>query len=600
MKKFLFLAMALAIVACSKDPENSGDDNQPKEVQCNLKGYAQKGQFVKGSQVTAFAVGTDMVATGESFPANISDDLGSFSIKGKTEAPYLELRAEGYYFNEITGEVSSNPLYLEAFVKSDDTAANINLMTTAIRPRVKKLISGGKSYSDAVSQAQKELLDALGFSGTAKNFDDMDITGTTDADGMLLAFACLIQHNRNASEVTTLIQELASELEADGSISNNTLTDVKKSFGDIDVVSVIQNMAAYYKEKSLSVSTVPTFYKYLYDDVDLDFFIPGNQLTDISPSVPSPDAIGGGTTVLATIEFKVEADSEDVTIQKKHILGPAYRITWNIPANSESTDKVTTITFKSESGKVLHETSYTQGADVQYLYIRTETNTKSVALNDFPVGTVVSVNGETYTIEDLTINLGGYPQTLPLVKVPKVDEYIVSYPAGAVLSGGHIARVKTTIATEVGQDVPMYYYGALKKDPAFPIGNPAPVYPYPVFAVFSATVSDENANNWSYFEMETNTEEEFIAGTASYVFKESEKALYSDLDPDIHFENGSRKIRVNNTTGDRSIQFVMFPQTLGGGFKATLYDNKGTVLATKNSSSSKQIQTGYMYNLGAF
>ena len=26
-----------------------------------MKGYAQKGQFVKGSQVTAFAVGADMV-----------------------------------------------------------------------------------------------------------------------------------------------------------------------------------------------------------------------------------------------------------------------------------------------------------------------------------------------------------------------------------------------------------------------------------------------------------------------------------------------------------------------------------------------------------
>lgn len=61
IKKLLYLAMAIAIVACGKEPGNGGDDNQPKEVQCNLKGYAQKGQFVKGSQVTAFAVGADMV-----------------------------------------------------------------------------------------------------------------------------------------------------------------------------------------------------------------------------------------------------------------------------------------------------------------------------------------------------------------------------------------------------------------------------------------------------------------------------------------------------------------------------------------------------------
>ena len=143
MKQFWFLAaISVLLISCGKDPQGGDEGKETKEVQCNLKGYAQKGQFIKGSQVTAFAVGADMVATGESFPANISDDLGTFAITGKTEAPYLELRAEGYYFNEIEGAVSSSPLYLEAFVKSSDATANVNLMTTAIRPRIKKYLKG--------------------------------------------------------------------------------------------------------------------------------------------------------------------------------------------------------------------------------------------------------------------------------------------------------------------------------------------------------------------------------------------------------------------------------------------------------------------------
>lgn len=158
MKRLLYLAMALALVACEKNPE--GGSSSPKER--NLTGFAQKGQFVKGSQVTAFAIGSDLVATGESFPANISDDLGAFGIAGKTAAPFFELRAEGYYFNELEGTTSSSPLYLEAFVRSDDTKANINLLTTAIRPRVKKLIKEGKTFDQAVSQAQKELLNSIG------------------------------------------------------------------------------------------------------------------------------------------------------------------------------------------------------------------------------------------------------------------------------------------------------------------------------------------------------------------------------------------------------------------------------------------------------
>ena len=157
MKKLLYIALALAIVACQKNPD--ADSSTPKER--NLSGFAQKGQFVKGSQVTAFAIGSDLVATGESFPANISDDLGAFGITGKTTAPFFELRTEGYYFNELEGATSGSPLYLEAFVKSDDSKANINLMTTAIRPRVKKLIKEGKSYAEAINQAQNELVIVL-------------------------------------------------------------------------------------------------------------------------------------------------------------------------------------------------------------------------------------------------------------------------------------------------------------------------------------------------------------------------------------------------------------------------------------------------------
>ena len=136
MKRYLYFILPLAIIACTKTPEEQTE--APKD--CNIHGVAQKGQFVKGAHVTAFAMDSDLVATGESFPASISDDLGSFEVSGKTSSPYFELRAEGYYFNEMEGSVSSSPLYLEAFVKSDDTAANINLMTTAIRPRVKRLI----------------------------------------------------------------------------------------------------------------------------------------------------------------------------------------------------------------------------------------------------------------------------------------------------------------------------------------------------------------------------------------------------------------------------------------------------------------------------
>lgn len=86
---------ALFLGSSCEDAINDG--KEPETTSCSITGFAQKGQLAKGSQVTAFAMDSDLVATGESFPANISDDRGAFSINGKTTAPYLELRADGYY-----------------------------------------------------------------------------------------------------------------------------------------------------------------------------------------------------------------------------------------------------------------------------------------------------------------------------------------------------------------------------------------------------------------------------------------------------------------------------------------------------------------------
>ena len=325
MKRYLLFVLALVVSACSK-PEN---DNIVKDR--SIHGFVQKGQFVRGSQVTAFAMDSDLVATGESFPASISDDRGTFGIQGKTSAPYFDLRAEGYYFNEIEGTISSSPLYMEALLKSDDTDANINLMTTAIRPRVKRLIGQGKSYDEAVIQAQKEFLGAIGFQGNSGDFDGMDITGTTEGDGMLLAFACMIQCNRSASEVTALIQEVASDLEVDGKLERTVTNRVWSNVSDVNPIRVIGNLARYYSEKGLSISTVPSFSKYLDSKYDVDFLIfdevmePGTGIRD-AELLAEPDQIEGGIDVLSNIDFSVEADTPGITVEKTKILGPAYHI----------------------------------------------------------------------------------------------------------------------------------------------------------------------------------------------------------------------------------------------------------------------------------
>ena len=601
MKKYFLIALAaLALAACEKNPAE--DDNTPKD--CSIQGFAQKGQFVKGSQVTAFAVGSDLVATGESFPANISDDLGAFSISGKSAAPFLELRAEGYYFNEIEGTVSSSPLYLEAIVKSDDTKANINLMTTAIRPRVKKLIKDGKTYDDAVSQAQSELLSALGFTGSAGNFDEMDITGTSDADGMLLAFACMIQSGRSAAEVTTLIQEVASDLESQGKLTAAVFDKVKAKAKDVDPFRVVENLAQYYDEKKLSVNNVPGFFRYLDSSFDVPFMIVdhtafGSWPIDSYPDnggITAPDEIVGGLDVLATINFTVESDIEGVTITKEQILGPAYHISFTIPANEGDTDRTAHVIFKDATGKVLDQREYKQGASVQYIIIPEGGTTKSdITISDgtenspFKEGVEISVNGKAYKLQ----RFSNFYNALG-VAVPTAQSYIVTYPVGKVSAGEHIIRAKTTVNENQTTPQEMYYYGALAAYDGIEIGNPAQVRMMPCFAILKFKPHE----TVKHIEVGSADANQFFAGTASFVVYKNDAYYYPDANPNIAFDSGASKaITIDNPNAAEYVSCVAFPQPLNQGLqiKYKVEINGTSVENSVTISNVTELNAGYLY-----
>ena len=137
LSRILVAVFALIVASCSPDVHDS--------MLVSISGSAQKGPFTNGSQLTAFGLNHKLVASGKSFPGSITDDMGNFQISGEHEDPFLELRAEGYYFNEITGELDG-PLYLEALLEPSATKANINILTTIIRQRVKELILNGNEY----------------------------------------------------------------------------------------------------------------------------------------------------------------------------------------------------------------------------------------------------------------------------------------------------------------------------------------------------------------------------------------------------------------------------------------------------------------------
>ena len=616
MKKYVpIIFAALAVIACTQniedDTSNSGttpgtntgeqtETNNPKD--CNLQGFAQKGQFVKGAQVTAFAIGENMVATGESFPANISDDLGAFGISGKTTAPYFELRAEGYYFNEITGGVSESPLYLEAFVKSDDTAANINLLTTAIKLRVKKLIAGGDSYDTAVAKAQGELLSSLGYQGIQATFDELDITGKTEADAVLLAVACIIQNGRTPSQITTLIQEVASDLESDGVLKDDLVSSIKANASDLNVISVIKNIFAYYQAKNITtISTVPAFWKYVDERYNSDFVFTGTTVDPTPGGEPTPDAINKTIELLSSFNVSVECDNPEASVEVRWSYGVLTSITYSIPANTGMDNKVTHLYLKDPENNLRATITEEQGADAQYLLIYGGSNTKAGIdpyENPIQAGAEVSVNGKPYTLQRLD-KFGGEVGAI----VPKAAYYEVSYPVNAVSRADHEIRVKMTINPVCDEPSSAPYYGIIVPYEGAAVNNPATIRMIPATPVMRVSVPEVAIGNWSYLEITSLAESEYLAGTASYLLYTQDQNLYPGINPDIVFEDDkSKTLRITRSeTSENSqyIYFYTFPQKISEGLYIALYDNTDTKIAERKFQGNKTIQAGSLYYFGA-
>ena len=127
--KFLFLPTILALafglmISCAKkDDSSSSETDTSTSSTVTVSGKVQKGPYVQGTEITVRELDSSMTPTGNTFTGTIDDNTGSFSIKGTLANKIAELAADGYYFNEVSGSLSSAKLSLQAFSDLRPTAA---------------------------------------------------------------------------------------------------------------------------------------------------------------------------------------------------------------------------------------------------------------------------------------------------------------------------------------------------------------------------------------------------------------------------------------------------------------------------------------------
>ncbi len=236
-KMGLAVTLAALLAGCGG---GGGSVQQTADGYLVERGLAQKGPLARGSVVTLNELSANALApNGKSYTFETNDAYGTFVPTSKFSSPYLGTTAEGYYFNEVTGNSEQWVVLrgLSNLSAGADRAVNVNVLSDVTTERIRRLVTGKPplAFSAARAQAQRELLNALGIangtellSGGAAapaNFMELDLSQARQADQALAAISGLVSHvgnlRKNEGGVTAFLSELGADLGDDGQLNNS-------------------------------------------------------------------------------------------------------------------------------------------------------------------------------------------------------------------------------------------------------------------------------------------------------------------------------------------------------------------------------------------
>lgn len=240
----------------------------------SFSGKVQKGPFVTGTAITVNELNQSLGQTGKSFTTSITSDDGSFSLSNiEMESNLALLSGNGYYFNEVRGQLSSSQITLQALADlSDCETVNINVLTHITKARIETLVGQGMSFAEAKRQAEGEFQDFLGVTEHFnQGFEQMSIASQGDFNAMLLAFSIILQRPSNdimviptlPAELTWLMTSLSTDFAADGTINNEALVDtLLYNVSQQNQTYIRRRIQNYYTELGQNVE-IPDFESYI-------------------------------------------------------------------------------------------------------------------------------------------------------------------------------------------------------------------------------------------------------------------------------------------------------------------------------------------------
>jgi hypothetical protein len=239
----------------------------------SLKGVVQKGPFQTGTNITIYELDKSLNQTGKSFNTTVYDDFGNFDIQNiEIGSDFIEVVADGFYFNEKQGEASDNKLVLKTIADvSNSEKVNINILTYLETERIKFLVQNQKlDFADAKQQAEEEILGIFKFeTNSDSNFESLDISTKGELNNKLAAISLILLQNNTASELSNNLTEICFDLKDDGVLNSEGMKNrLATSARLLDLGQMIRQLIKFYNDTSFY--GIPSWIDYFLEHTDFN------------------------------------------------------------------------------------------------------------------------------------------------------------------------------------------------------------------------------------------------------------------------------------------------------------------------------------------
>lgn len=264
MKLLMTVLLGSTLLGCGGGDSTTTPDVTPTPESYVLSGDFQKGPFVIGSRISIQEFNEDLIPSGRTFQTSTISNTGSYSMDILLDEDVVEVSAQGYYFNEITGSLSSSTLHLSALASvSQNENINVNILTHLSKKRIQTLVASGVDFSTAKTQTENEVQALFPFiseRGGIDGFDRMNISESGDNNAYLLVISSILQNINTATpQFSQFIEHLAQDISDNGVVDDNTLIEsIDSSAKTIDLSLIRSNLETYYSGLAEALS-LPDF-----------------------------------------------------------------------------------------------------------------------------------------------------------------------------------------------------------------------------------------------------------------------------------------------------------------------------------------------------